>query len=75
MSNTATVIDRKLRPPTADELASLQERGYETWGDYFVELSQINGVSIGKVMAAVDTLGLEEAFDGIVTTLEDESDL
>lgn len=50
-----------------------KEQGYEDRKDYLLGLSEEYGIDSDMVFAAADMLGPNEDFDGLVTTLQDES--
>ncbi len=64
-------INRRLPPPTDDEMRSLREHDAESWGEYIVGMARECGVSVSNAFAAFEILGPTEAFDGFVTTIED----
>ncbi len=64
-------INRRLPPPTEDEMRSLREHDAESWGEYIVNIADDCGVSASKAFLAFEMLGPSEAFDGLVTTIED----
>jgi hypothetical protein len=57
----------------APKLSIYQEHGYANRMEYLKSLSQEYGIDLAMVCAAADMLGKNEDFDGLVTTLEDES--
>jgi hypothetical protein len=65
-------IDAREGVPSADHLRSLKEHGAETWGEYIVNMADEHGMRVRKVYMAFELLGKSEAFDGLVTTIEDE---
>ena len=69
---TIAAINARTKPPTEDQLRSLREHGCDNWGQYFCDQADNVGMSVNKAFAAFSMLGEEEAFDGFVTTLEDE---
>ena len=50
------------------------EQGYESRQDYLNSLAEDYGVDINLVLVAASMLGPNEDFDGLVTTIQDESD-
>lgn len=50
------------------------EQGYENRTDYLKSLSEDYGVDYQLVVVAASMLGPNEDFDGLVTTIQDESD-
>jgi len=50
------------------------EQGYENRRDYLNCLAEDYGVDIDMVLIAASMLGPNEDFDGLVTTIQDESD-
>jgi len=49
------------------------EQGYESRTDYLNSLAEDFGLDTELVYIAADMLGPNEDFDGLVTTLDDES--
>lgn len=64
-------INRRLPPPTPDELRSLKEHDAESWGEYIVGKADEFGASVSNAFTLFELLGPTEAFDGFVTSLED----
>lgn len=52
-----------------------QMNGYESRQDYLENLADNMGVKLSVVVALADLLGETEDFDGLVTALEDASNL
>lgn len=52
-----------------------QRNGYANRADYIRCLSEDYGVPIGTVKAIADSLGQNEDFDALVTTIEDIADM
>ena len=50
------------------------DAGYLSRIDYLTSLSQDYGVPLNIVLTAAETLGSNEDFDGLLTTLEDYAD-
>jgi len=50
------------------------EQGYENRRDYLNSLAEDYGVDINLVLIAASMLGPSEDFDGLVTTVQDESE-
>jgi len=50
------------------------EQGYENRKDYLDSLAEDYGIDRSMVYAAASMLGPNEDFDGLVTTLQDESE-
>ena len=48
-----------------------QENGYDDRDDYLRSLADDYGIPLDAVMAVAEVLGPEEAFDGLVSNLED----
>jgi hypothetical protein len=67
-------VNAKLPAPTEDELLSLKEHDAESWGEYLCDLADNMGTRRSTALLAFEMLGPSEAFDGLVTTLEDEGD-
>lgn len=55
--------------------AAYRERGYESLGEYVAGVADDYGVNYGGAWMAFSMLGPGEAFDGFVTTLEDEGEM
>ena len=51
------------------------ENGYENRQDYLECLAVDNGISIDEVLMMADLLGESEDFDGLVSMVEDFSDM
>lgn len=51
------------------------ENGYENRQDYLECLAADNGISIDEVLLMADLLGENEDFDGLVSMVEDFSDM
>lgn len=49
------------------------QNGYANRQDYLDDLADMFDLPIGLVYAAAELLGANEDFDGLVSTLEDES--
>ena len=50
------------------------QKGYDSRKDYLDSLAEDYGIDPEMVYAAASMLGHNEDFDGLVTTLQDESD-
>ena len=50
-----------------------KEQGYENRTDYLLGLAEEYGIDPEMVFVAADMLGPNEDFDGLVTTIQDES--
>jgi len=48
-----------------------EQNGYENRQDYLQSLADDHGMDISDVMMIADTLGENEDFDGLVSSLED----
>jgi len=68
---TIDAINRKLAPPSPENLKALQEHDCETWGEYIANCADNAGMSLTTAFQLFDMLGESEAFDGFVTSMED----
>lgn len=59
----------------AEIRAACRERGYESLGEYVAGVADDYGISYEGAWMAFSMLGPGEAFDGFVTTLEDEGEM
>ena len=50
------------------------EQGYKSRQDYLEGLAEDYGVDLNMVLIAASMLGPNEDFDGLVTTIQDESE-
>ncbi len=53
------------------DLDIYKNNGYEDRADYLDFLADINGMSLQQVESIAELLGIEEDFDGLVSTLQD----
>jgi len=51
-----------------------QDKGYKNRLEYLESLAEEYGVDISTVFALANVLGPEEDFDGLVSSLQDESE-
>jgi len=51
-----------------------QQNGYKNRSDYLAQLSYEYGIPYDTVVAAANTLGESEDFDGLISMLEDWED-
>jgi hypothetical protein len=69
-------LDRRFGIPSASSLRVLSDKGFKRlgWGEWILDQADNCGISPRTAANLFDTLGESEAFDGFVTSCEDQAE-